>query len=122
MSEKAGGVGTSGRTADVIIIGAGVVGCAAAYNLAKEGLSVIVLERGEIGAGGSGRNAGGVRQSGRDVRELPLAMYGVEHIWPTLGEELGVDVEYVRDGNLRLGKTEAHIAKLNALTENAVSA
>jgi sarcosine oxidase subunit beta len=49
-------------------------------------------------------------------------MYGVERIWPTLGEELGVDVEYTREGNLRLGKTEAHLDKLRALTGGAVAA
>ena len=99
------------KTADVIIIGGGVVGCAAAYYLAKRGIhNVIVLEATKsIGHGGSGRNGGGVRQSGRDVRELPYAMYGIQHLWPTLSEELGVDVEYTQKGNLRLGKTEAHL-------------
>ena len=84
------------NTADVVIVGGGVVGCAAAYYLAKSGNNnVIVLEASKsIGHGGSSRNGGGVRQSGRDVRELPYAMYGIKNIWPTLSEELGVDVEY----------------------------
>lgn len=107
-------------TAEVVIIGAGVIGCAAAYYLSKQGVSVIVLEKGNIGEGGSSRNGGGVRQSGRDPRELPLAMYGVEHLWPHLSEELGVDVEYYKKGNLRLAKTEAHIKILEGLTERAV--
>jgi len=111
------------KTADVIIIGGGVVGCAAAYYLAKAGNSnVIVLEStGSIGHGGSSRNGGGVRQSGRDVRELPYAMYGIKYLWPTLSEELGVDVEYTQKGNLRLGKTEEHIKKLQTLAANAQS-
>ena len=109
------------KTADVIIIGGGVVGCAAAYYLAKSGTkNVIVLESTKsIGHGGSCRNGGGVRQSGRDVRELPYAMYGIQHMWPTLSEELGVDVEYTQKGNLRLGKTEAHLKKLQTLADNA---
>ena len=109
------------NTADVIIIGGGVVGCAAAYYLAKRGIKdVIVLEADKsIGHGGSSRNGGGVRQSGRDVRELPYAMYAVNNMWPTLSEELGVDVEYYQKGNLRLGKTEAHMKKLNELASNA---
>ncbi|MFL0196633.1 NAD(P)/FAD-dependent oxidoreductase [Clostridium sp. WILCCON 0269] len=106
--------------ADVIIIGSGVIGNAAAYYLAKKGCSVIVLEKSHsIGNGGSTRNGGGVRQSGRDKRELPLAMYGVKNIWPTLSEELEIDVEYYQHGNLRLGKTEGHIGILNNLTQNA---
>lgn len=111
------------NTADVVIIGGGVVGCAAAYYLAKRGITnVIVLEASKsIGHGGSSRNGGGVRQSGRDVRELPYAMYGIKHLWPTLSEELGVDVEYTQKGNLRLGKTEAHLQKLQTLASNAQS-
>ncbi len=109
------------KTADVIIIGGGIVGCAAAYYLKKFLVKdVIVLEAsGSIGHGGSSRNGGGVRQSGRDVRELPYAMYAVEHMWPTLSEELGMDVEYYKKGNLRLGKTEAHLQKLQQLASNA---
>ncbi len=108
--------------ADVIIIGGGVIGCAAAYYLRKKGSSVIVLEGSKnIGEGGSSRNGGGVRQSGRDPRELPLAMYGIRNLWPSLSEELGVDCEYHQDGNLRLGKTEKHLEILQGLTDRAVA-
>jgi sarcosine oxidase, subunit beta len=109
------------KNADVIIIGAGIIGCATAYYLAKKGRSVIVLEQGKvIGYGGSARNGGGVRQSGRDKRELALAMYGVKHLWPTLSEELGTDVEYYQHGNLRLGKTDDHLNILQGLTATAL--
>jgi sarcosine oxidase subunit beta len=103
------------KTADVIIIGGGIMGCATAYNLAKRGVKSLVLEKEEIGNGGSCRNAGGCRQSARDVRELPLAMYAVANIWPTLSDELGINTEYYQGGNLRLGKTEAHVKTLTAL-------
>lgn len=107
----------SKMTADVIIIGGGINGCATAYYLAKRGITdVIVLEANKsIGHGGSSRNGGGVRQSGRDMRELPYAMYAVNNMWPTLSEELGVDVEYYQKGNLRLGKTDTHLEKLEGL-------
>ena len=60
------------NVADVVIIGGGVNGCAAAYYLAKSGVkNVAVLEASKsIGHGGSSRNGGGVRQSGRDVRVM----------------------------------------------------
>ena len=111
------------NVADVVIIGGGVNGCAAAYYLAKSGIkSVIVLEAtNSIGHGGSSRNGGGVRQSGRDVRELPYAMYGIQNLWPTLSEELGVDTEYTQKGNLRMGKTPEHMKKLEALANSAKS-
>lgn len=109
--------------ADVIIIGGGVIGCATAYYLKKAcpDCSVLVLEREVIGHGGSSRNGGGVRQSARDVRELPLAMYCIEHQWPTLSEELDMDVEYYKKGNLRLGKTEAHLQTLRNLVDKSVA-
>jgi sarcosine oxidase subunit beta len=110
------------NTADVLIVGGGIMGCAAAYYLAKGGCSVIVLEKeNTLGSGGSSRNGGGVRQSGRDPRELPIVMHGIKNIWPTLSEELGVDVEYCQKGNLRLGQTEAHLRILENLTQKAVN-
>ena len=106
--------------ADVIIVGGGIIGCAAAYYLTKKGCSVLVLEGSkDIGNGGSSRNGGGVRQSGRDPRELPLAMYGIKNLWPTLSEELEVDCEYHQDGNLRLGKTKKHLEILQGLADRA---
>ncbi|MFT8887183.1 MAG: FAD-binding oxidoreductase [Ethanoligenens sp.] len=110
-------------TAEVLIIGGGVNGCAAAYYLAKEGVDVIVLEGSPfIGNGGSSRNGGGVRQSGRDPRELPYVMWGIQELWPGLSEELGADVEYYQQGNLRLAKTEAHLKTLQNLTDRAKAA
>lgn len=109
------------NTADVVIVGGGIIGCATAYYLAKKKISVIVLEGSDhIGDGGSSRNGGGVRQSGRDPRELPLVMYGIQNLWSTLSDELEVDCEYHRDGNLRLGKTEKHREILQGLTDRAV--
>ena len=108
--------------ADVVIVGAGIIGCAISYYLSKRGKSVIVLEGSDnIGNGGSSRNGGGVRQSGRDPRELPLAMYGIKELWPTLSEELGVNCEYHKEGNLRLGKTPEHLKILQGLTDRAVA-
>lgn len=109
------------NNAEIIIIGGGIIGCATAYYLAKNGVKdVIVLEGSDfMGNGGSSRNGGGVRQSGRDVRELPLVMYGIKNLWPHLSEELEIDCEYHQDGNLRLGKTEAHKATLTKLADNA---
>ena len=47
------------KTADLIIVGSGVIGCAAAYYSAKKGMSVLVLDRDQsVGNGGSSRNGG----------------------------------------------------------------
>ena len=50
---------------DVVVIGAGVNGCSAAYHLAREGYKVAVVERGIVAGEASGRNGGGVRQNAR---------------------------------------------------------
>lgn len=108
------------NSSDVIIIGSGVIGNSAAYYLAKRNYSVTVLEKSNhIANGGSVRNGGGVRQSGRDKREMPFIMHAVKNMWPTLSEELEMDVEYYQKGNLRLGKTAAHERILTDLTDTA---
>ncbi len=110
------------KTAEVIVIGGGIIGCAISYYLVRSGVDVLCLEGDDIiGNGGSCRNGGGVRQSGRDPRELPLVMYGIQHYWPTLSDELEVDCEYHQDGNLRLGKNEQHRKILEGLTNRAVA-
>lgn len=105
---------------EVLIIGSGIIGCATAYYLAKMGCQVLVLESSDnIGDGGSSRNGGGVRQSGRDARELPLAIFAVENLWPKLSEELEMDCEYCQGGNLRLGKNARHMEILEDLAKKA---
>lgn len=106
------------KTADVIIVGSGIVGNSCAYYCAKKGLTVIVLEEENIiGNGGSSRNGGGVRVSGRKSPEIPLAKYAIDNIWPHLADELGVDIEYEKGGNLRLASDETEIKSLQEFVE-----
>ncbi|HXV57141.1 MAG TPA: FAD-dependent oxidoreductase, partial [Gaiellaceae bacterium] len=55
-----GELGVDGRlgTPDAVVVGAGIAGCAAAAFLAEAGESVLVVDRGGVGAGASGRNGG----------------------------------------------------------------
>lgn len=99
--------------ADVVVVGGGIVGCAAAYQLARAGRSVALVEKGGIGLQASGRNGGGVRQQRRHPAELPLAMESIR-MWASLPEELGCDLEYRRDGNLACAFTEDEAATLEA--------
>jgi len=109
------------ETAQVVIVGGGVMGCAIAYNLAKEGLKPVVVERSDIGGEASGSNGGGVRQSARNLKEMPLAMESIR-MYGELHEELGMDVEYVRKGNLRLCTTEDEFNTLKKSVENQKAA
>lgn len=105
---------------DIVIVGSGIVGCGTAYNLALKGYSVTVLEKNlSIGDGGSTRNGGGVRQSGRKTEELPIARYSVNELWPNLSSRLGIDTEYCQQGNLRLGKTSKDIEDLEAIVKRS---
>ena len=89
---------------DVVIVGAGITGCATAFELSKSGLKVQVIEKYKPGAMASGWTLAGVRQSGRHSAEIPLAKYSVEK-WPNLAEILGGSTGYTQNGNLRLART-----------------
>ena len=59
--------------ADVVIIGGGVMGTSAAFHLAEAGVpNIVVVERGELGSGSSGKPIGGVRAQFSDPLNIEL--------------------------------------------------
>ena len=104
---------TLANTCDVAIIGGGTAGCAAAVHLRRAGMQVILVERDRCGAAASGVNFGGVRTQGRNPVELPLAIRS-RAIWSTLNELLGEDVEFDATGHLKLARSAADMAELEA--------
>ena len=62
------------KSADVVIVGGGIIGASAALFLARKGLSVTVCEKGHVAGEQSSRNWGWCRRMGRDPRELPLVV------------------------------------------------
>lgn len=99
---------------DVAIIGGGISGAAAAYELARGGASVILVEKGALASMASGWTLAGVRQSGRHPAELPLATAAVRR-WEHLADELGTDVGYRQQGNLRLARTPEEVPTIAQL-------
>ena len=87
------------KSADVVVIGGGIAGTSAAYELAKKGHSVALVEKGHLAGEQSSRNWGWCRQQNRDLRELPLAQRAVE-MWNGLNEELGAETGFRRTGLL----------------------
>ncbi len=98
-------------TAEVVVIGGGVIGCAVAYELARREVTVALVEAATIAAGASGASAGGVRQQGRDPRELPIALRAIRR-WPHLAVELSAELHYRQDGNLMLAERPEDVAVL----------
>ncbi|MGM3175495.1 NAD(P)/FAD-dependent oxidoreductase [Dickeya lacustris] len=93
---------------DVVVIGAGIAGVAAAYELAKKGVSVLLLEKGLVGGEQSSRNWGWCRQQNRDERELPLSIYALRR-WEELQQETGEDLGFRRSGLLYTTQDQAEI-------------
>ncbi|MBE1284174.1 MAG: FAD-dependent oxidoreductase [Rhodobacteraceae bacterium] len=98
--------------ADVLIVGGGIQGCATAYYLSKQGVSVIVLEKDYSGRHASGVNAGGVRLLGRDMAEVPLSKASME-MWQTLDDELGEDTGFRNQSLINIAVDEADITALH---------
>ncbi|MFO7928026.1 NAD(P)/FAD-dependent oxidoreductase [Natronomonas sp.] len=91
---------------DVLVCGGGIVGLAAAYELADRGADVTLCERGSLGAGSTARAAGGIRSqfSTRVNVELSLAS---KPVWNAFEERFGVDIGLRKNGYLFLARTEA---------------
>ena len=101
--------------ADVVVIGGGIVGCATAYNLAKRGVSVVLVEKGEIAGEQSGRNWGWVSQL-RNPVEAPLQILS-QKIWGGLTDELDADLEWVQAGSFYLAADEREFETLRRQAE-----
>ena len=86
-------------SAEIVIIGGGIIGISTAWFLAKQGLDVIVCEKGHVAGEQSGRNWGWVRQQGRDTREMPMIVESLK-IWRGLEAEIGEDVGFREQGVL----------------------
>ncbi|HYI73333.1 MAG TPA: FAD-binding oxidoreductase, partial [Skermanella sp.] len=106
---------------DVVVIGAGISGAASAFELARRGFHVTLLDRYSPAAMASGWTLAGVRQSGRHPAELPLATAAVER-WAGLAGELDGETRYRRNGNLRLARTAEEVPVIRSLVEQQSAA
>ncbi|MCX5495547.1 FAD-binding oxidoreductase [Kaistia dalseonensis] len=97
-------------SADVVIVGGGIIGLSTALFLARAGLSVVVCEKGTFAGEQSSRNWGWVRRMGRDPRELPLVIEAMR-LWDEMGSLVGRDVGFRRTGILYLCESEADVAR-----------
>lgn len=106
MTETSPGLPAS---SDVVIVGAGIAGIAAAWYLNQAGIEVTVCEKGRIAGEQSSRNWGWIRQQGRDRDELPIVMHSMR-LWQEIADQLDEDIGYRREGSLYLCENEAEMA------------
>ena len=103
---------------DVVVIGGGIIGCSAAYYLAKKGHTVALIEKGHVGGEQSSRNWGWCRQQRRDVREIPLIKESLL-LWGGLNEEIGAETGFRRTGLIYVTKDQAEVARWERWLEDA---
>ncbi|WP_299612074.1 FAD-binding oxidoreductase [uncultured Tateyamaria sp.] len=98
------------KTADVVVVGGGVIGVCTALYLAEAGQRVVLLEKGRIAGEQSSRNWGWIRQQGRDPDELPI-MVEANTLWRDLAGRTNVDIGLAQGGVTYLAGSEDEMAK-----------
>jgi glycine oxidase len=108
----------SSHTADVIVIGGGVIGCAIAFRLAQARLSVVVLDRGEPGCEASAAAAGMLAPQGEltEPEAFSALCMASRELYPRFAEEVedssGQKVHYRQDGSLLVALDEKQADEL----------
>src|SRR5260221_3080946 len=98
--------------ASVVIIGGGVTGLSAGWWLARSGIDVLVLDKGNVGWEASGRNGGGASH-----HFSPLFVEE-QRLWPQMDELLGYPTEYQR-GRVRVALTDEQFSLYGRAVANA---
>ena len=97
------------KTASVVIIGGGVVGCSIAYHLARRGQrDVVVVERETIGSGTTSKAAGGIRAQFSLEAEIRFSLESIK-VFERFTDEFGVDPGYKKIGYLFLISEPKHL-------------
>jgi glycine/D-amino acid oxidase-like deaminating enzyme len=98
-------------TADVAVVGGGLIGAWSAFFLARRGQRVVLLEKGIVGAQSSGTNFGNLRLQGRFPGQYPLSLRS-QALWERLPELIGEDCEFAPTGHLYCAFDEKESTKL----------
>jgi sarcosine oxidase subunit beta len=97
------------RTAAIVVVGAGAIGCSIAHQLAKRGQrDVVVLEQDAVGAGTTSKAAGGIRAQFPTETEIAISLECIR-VFERFHDEFGVDIGYRKIGYLSLIADEADL-------------
>lgn len=100
-------------SADVAIIGGGLIGAWSAYFLAKRNQRVVLIEKGVVGAQSSGTNFGNLRLQGRFPGQYPLSLRS-QALWEEIEELIGERCEFEQTGHLYLAFDGTEHEKIEA--------
>ncbi len=107
--------------ADVVVVGAGIIGCAIAYELSRRGVRCLVLESRRAGMAATNAAAGVLAPLAEFRRPGALVHFGLAslRLWPQwvarLGDEVpDIDVEFTLNGVLRVAFADDELAELRA--------
>src|SRR5213595_137610 len=110
------------ETADVVIIGSGIVGSSVAYHLAERGCrDVLVIEReAHQGKGSTGKSMGGVRAQFATPVNIQMSLYSIG-FFSKFDEVVGHPADYRAHGYLFCATTDRHLAYLKANKEKQLA-
>jgi sarcosine oxidase subunit beta len=87
------------QTADVVIVGGGLMGCSVAFHLARRGVDVTVLEKDSIGMGATGRSSAIIRQHYSNELTARMALHSLA-VFEDFDERVGGECGFIRTGFL----------------------
>ncbi len=110
------------QTADIVIIGSGIVGSSIAYHLTSQGCrNVLVIERESAqGKGSTGKSMGGVRAQFSTPVNIRMSLYSIP-FYAGFDERLGLPCDYRPQGYLFCATTNAHMSYLRTNYELQVA-
>jgi sarcosine oxidase subunit beta len=107
---------------DVVVVGGGLIGSAAAYHLAKDGHRTLLIEQGDLASGASGANFGNAQvQDAEFGYSLELTLRGYK-LLANLEDELGWGLDYRQSGSLLLVETEGQWAAMERRADRLAAA
>src|SRR6266852_2585820 len=105
-------------SADIVIIGGGIIGTSASLFLAQRGVSTVLVEKGHIAGEQSSRNWGWCRKMVRDPREIPLVIESLR-LWQGMNQTVEAETGFRTCGIMYLGESAEDLGRLEGWLDHA---